>query len=117
MPELRPGPEPAQADTAQLEEETGAHAQSARRGAAAPELAEAGRAAHATQAGAGEPVRHAEFPAGAGVEPSAWQPPAADVSPECGAQAERPRWTNRRLSCDTCAAQHPRARIAAQANH
>ena len=87
MPELRPGPEPAKADTAQLEEETGAHAQSARRGAAAPELAEARRAAHASQAGAGEPVRRAEFSAGAGVELSAWQPPAADVSPECGAQA------------------------------
>ena len=52
MPELRPGPERAQADTAQLEEETGAHTQSARRGAVAPELAEARRAAHATQAGA-----------------------------------------------------------------
>ena len=88
MPELRPGPEPAQADTAQLEEETGAHAQSARRGAAAPEPAEAGRAAHAAQVGAGEPVRRAEFPAAAGVEPSAWQPPAADVSPEHGAQAD-----------------------------
>ena len=81
MPELRPGPEPAEADTAQLEDETGAHTQSARRGAAAPELPEAGRTAHATQAGASEPVRHAES-AGAGAEPSAWQPPAADVSPE-----------------------------------
>jgi len=88
MPELRPEPEPAEADTAQLEYETDAHAHSARRGAEAPELAEAGRAAYATQAGAGEPVRHAEFPAGTGVEPPAWQPPAADASPECGAQVE-----------------------------
>ena len=88
MPELRPGPEPAQADTAQLQEEHGAHRQSVRRGAAAPELAEAGQAAHAAQAGAGEPGRYAEFPARAGVEPPAWpQPPAADVSQECGAQA------------------------------
>ena len=87
MPEFRPGPEPAKADTAQLEEEAGAHAQSARRDAAAPELAAARRAAHAPQAGAGEPVRRAEFSAGAGVELSAWQLPAADVSPECGAQA------------------------------
>ncbi len=85
MPE--PRPEPAQPDTAQPEEETGAHTHSARRSAAAPELAGAGRAAHAAQARAGEPVRHAEFPARAGVEPSAWQPPAADVSPQCGAQA------------------------------
>ena len=87
MPELRPQPEPAEADTAQLEEETGAHTQSARRGAAAPELAQAGRAAHATQAGASEPVQHAEFAVRAGVEPPAWQPTAADVSPERGAQA------------------------------
>jgi hypothetical protein len=87
MPELRQRPEPAEADTAQLEEETGAHRKSVRRGSAAPELAEAGRAAHAARAGASEPVRHAEFPARAGVEPPAWQPPAADVSPECGAQA------------------------------
>ena len=87
MPELRPGPEPAKADTAQLEKEIDARAQSTRRGAAVPELAEAGRAAHATQAGPGEPVWRAEFPAGAGVEPSAWQPPAADVSRQCGAQA------------------------------
>jgi hypothetical protein len=87
MPQLRPGPEPAQADTAQLEQETGAHAQSARRGTAVPEPGDAGRAAHATQTGGGEPVRHAEFPAGAGVEPPAWQPPAADISPECVAQA------------------------------
>ena len=87
MPELRPGPEPAEADTAQLEEETGAHVQSARCVAAAPELAEAGRAAPAAQAGAGEPVRPAAFPARERVEPPAWRPPAADVSPECGAQA------------------------------
>ena len=88
MPEFRPGPEPAEADTAQLEEETGAHAQTARRGAVASQLAKAGRVAHATQAGADEPVRHAEFLARPGVEPSAWQPPAADVSRHCGAQAK-----------------------------
>jgi hypothetical protein len=88
MLELRPGPEPAQADAAQLEEKIDTRAPSARRGAAVPELAEAGRAAHATQAAVGEPVQHAEFPAGAAVEPSAWQPPAPDVSPECRAQAE-----------------------------
>jgi hypothetical protein len=87
MPELRPGLEPSQPDTAQLGEETGTHAQSTRRGAAAAEPTQARRAAHAAQGGAGEPVRHAEFPAGAGVEPPAWRPPAADVSPECGAQA------------------------------
>jgi hypothetical protein len=84
MPELRPGPEPAQADTAQLGEETGAHAQSARRGAAAPESAQARRAAHAAHAGAGEPVRHAEFPARAGMEP----PTAADASPRHAIQVE-----------------------------
>jgi len=77
MPELRPGPEPAEANTAQLEAEPGAYARGTRHGAAAPEVAEADQAAHATQA---EP--------GAGLEPSAWQPPAADVSPEWGAQAE-----------------------------
>ena len=77
MPELRPGPEPAEANTAQLEAESGAYARGTRHGAAAPEVAEADQAAHATQA---EP--------GAGLEPSAWQPPAADVSPEWGAQAE-----------------------------
>ena len=87
MPELRPGAEPAKADTAQLEEETDARAQSARRGAAIQEFTEAGRAAHTAQAGANEPVWRAEFPAGAGVEPSAWQPPAADFSRRCGAQA------------------------------
>ena len=87
MPELQPGPEPADADTAQLEEETGAHAQSARRGAAAPALAEAGQAAHVTQSIVGELVRDTGFPAGAGVEPSAWQPRAVDASPHCGAQA------------------------------
>jgi hypothetical protein len=87
MPELRPGPEPAQAVTAQFEEETGAHAQSTRRGAAAPGPTGAGRAAYATQARAGEPARHAEFPAGAGAEPPAWRPPAADISPKCRAQA------------------------------
>jgi hypothetical protein len=87
MPELRPGLELAKADTAQLEEETDARAQSARRGAAIRELTEAGRAAPAAQAGANEPVWRAEFPAGAGVEPSAWQPPAADFSRRCGAQA------------------------------
>jgi hypothetical protein len=84
MPELRPGPEPAKADTAQLKEETDARAQSACRGAATREFTEAGRAA---QAGASEPVWRAEFPAGAGVGPSAWQPPAADLSRRCGAQA------------------------------
>jgi hypothetical protein len=68
IPELRSPPEPAQADPAQLQEETGAQAQS-------------------TQARAGEPVRHAEFLAKARVEPPAWQPPAADMSPRCGAQA------------------------------
>ena len=88
MPELQPGPEPAQVDTAPLEEQIDAHVESAQRAAAARELAEAGRAAHAAQAGAGEPVRHAELQAGAGVEPQAWQPPAADVSPEYGAQVE-----------------------------
>jgi hypothetical protein len=87
MPELWPGLEPAQADTTQHKEETGAHAQSARRGDAAPEPTEAGRAAQATQAGADESVRHAAFLAGAGVKPPAWQLPAADVSPQCGAQA------------------------------
>ena len=87
MPELRPGPEPAQADTAQFEEETGAHTQSARRSAAAPESAEAGRAAHAAQVRVGEPGQRTEFPTRAGAAPSAWQLPAADVSPQCGAQA------------------------------
>ena len=77
MPELQPGPEPAQVDTAPLEEQIDAHAESPRRGAAAPELAEAG-----------EPARHAELQSGAGVEPPAWQPPAADVSPEYRAQVE-----------------------------
>jgi hypothetical protein len=76
MPQLWPGPEPAQADTVQLEEEIAPHAQSARFGAATPELAEAGG-----------PARHAELQAEAGVEPSAWQPPAAEASPECGVQA------------------------------
>jgi hypothetical protein len=33
-------------------------------------------------------VWRAESPAGPGVEPSAWQPPAADVSRHCGAQAK-----------------------------
>ena len=86
MAELRPGPERPQADPAQLEEETGANTQSARRGAKAPELAEAGPAALAAQVGAGEPVRRAEFPATARVEPPARQPPAVYVSPEHGAQ-------------------------------
>ncbi len=90
IPEPRPGPKPAQADPAQLEEETGAHAQSARRGAAAPEAVGAGRSANAAQAGAGEPARHAEFPVRAGVAPSAWQAPAAYISPECGAQMSEP---------------------------
>jgi hypothetical protein len=88
MAELRSRPKHAQAATPQLEEETDTHAHSARRGAAAPESAEAGRAAHAAQARAGEPVRHAGFPARARAEPSAWQPPSADVSPEYGAQAQ-----------------------------
>jgi hypothetical protein len=88
MPELRPGPEPAQADTAQLDEETSVHMHRACRGSAEPELAEAGRTAHGAQAGASELVRHAELPVRTRVEPSAWQPTAADVSPQCGAQAE-----------------------------
>jgi hypothetical protein len=87
MPEPRSGPEPAQGDTAQLEQEIDVRAQSTRRGVAAWR-AQARRAAHATQAGPGEPVRRAESPAGPGVEPSAWQPPAADVSRHCGAQAK-----------------------------
>ena len=84
MAELRSRPQPAQAATAQLEEETDTHAHSARRGAG---VGEAGRAAHAAQARAGEPVRHAGFPARARAELSTWQPPSADVSPEYGAQA------------------------------
>jgi hypothetical protein len=56
--------------------------------AAAPELAKAGRAAYAAQAGGGEPVRHAEFPAGAAAKLPAWQPTAADVSPEYGARVQ-----------------------------
>jgi hypothetical protein len=87
MPELQPGPEPADADTAQLEE-IDAHVESAQRAAAAREPAEAERAAHVEQAGVGEPVRHAELQAEVGVEPQAWQPPAADVPPEYGAQVE-----------------------------
>jgi hypothetical protein len=86
-PELRPGSEPAQADPARLEADTGAHAQSARRGVAAPGPAEAGWAAHAAQAGPGEPARHAGFPARARVEPPAWLSPAADISLERGPQA------------------------------
>jgi len=86
MPELQPGPELAEVDTAPLEEEIDAHVESAQRAAAARQLAEAERAAHVEQAGVDEPVRHAELQAGAGVEPQAWQPPAADVSPEYGAQ-------------------------------
>jgi hypothetical protein len=78
MPELRSRLEPAQADTAQLDE-NGAHAQNARRSAAAPRRAEAGRA---VQAGASERVAHIEAPARAGAEPSAWRSPAADVSQE-----------------------------------
>jgi hypothetical protein len=69
MPELWPEPEPAQADPAQLEVETGAHAQSA-------------------QVKVGEPVRHAEFPAKVKLESPAWQAPAADISLQCGAQGE-----------------------------
>jgi len=87
MPEPRSGPEPAQGDTAQLEQEIDVRAQSTRRGVAAWR-AQARRAAHATQAGPGEPVWRTESPAGPGVEPSAWQPPAADVSRHCGAQAK-----------------------------
>jgi hypothetical protein len=83
MPGARPGP--AEADPAQLEEGTGAHTQSARRGAAAREPVQDGRAANVAQAGTGEPVRPAGFPTRAGVE-SAWQPPAAIVSPHYGAQ-------------------------------
>jgi hypothetical protein len=82
------GPEPAQADTAQLEEETGTHAPSAPPCAAPPELAGARQAAHAVQAGASEPVRPAEFPAQAAMAPPTWQPSADDVSPQCGAQVE-----------------------------
>ena len=74
MPELEPGPKPAEVDTAQLEE-IDAHVESAQRPAAARE-----------QAGVHEPVRHAELQAEVGVEPQAWQPPAADVSPEYEAQ-------------------------------
>ena len=74
MPELEPGPKPAGVDTAQLEE-IDAHVESAQRAAAARELA-----------GVHEPVRHAELQAEVGVEPQAWQPPAADVSPEYEAQ-------------------------------
>ena len=88
MPDLQPAPEPTEADTAQLENETGAHAESAQRGASARGLAGPGRAAHAGQAEAGEPVRHAERQAEAGAEPPSWHRPAADVSPESGAQAE-----------------------------
>lgn len=69
LPQLWPEPEPAQADPAQLEEEAGAHAQSA-------------------DVKVGEPVRHGEFPAEVKVEPPAGQPPAADISLQCGAQAE-----------------------------
>ena len=69
MPELWPEPESAQADPAWLEEETGAHAQNA-------------------QVKVREPVRNAEFPAKVKVESSAWRPPAADISLQCGAQAE-----------------------------
>ena len=74
MPELEPGPKHAEVDTAQLEE-IDAHVESAQRPAAARE-----------QAGVHEPVRHAELQAEVGVEPQAWQPPAADVSPEYEAQ-------------------------------
>jgi hypothetical protein len=84
--EFRPGPERPQADPAQLEETTGPNIQSARRGAKAPEVAEAGPAALAAQVGAGEPVRRAEFPATVRVEPPAWKPPAVYVSPKYGAQ-------------------------------
>ena len=84
--ELRPGPERPQADPAQLEEETGANTQSARRGAKAPEPAEAGPVALAAQVGVGEPVRRAEFPATARVEPPARQSPTVYISPEHGAQ-------------------------------
>lgn len=69
MPELRSAPEPAQAGTAPLEKKTGAYAQS-------------------TRAGTDEPVRPAEFPARGRLEPQAWQPPAADISPQWEAQAE-----------------------------
>jgi hypothetical protein len=87
-PKLQPGPEPTQADTAQLENETGAHAETAQRGASAQGPTGAGRAAHTGQAEADEPVRHAERQAEAGVEPPPGHRPAADVSPEYGAQAE-----------------------------
>jgi hypothetical protein len=88
MPDLQPAPEPMQADTAQLENETGAHAESAQRGASAQGPAGPGRAAHAGRAEAGQPVRHAGRQAEAGAEPPSWHRPAADVSPEYGAQAE-----------------------------
>ena len=78
MPELQPGPEPAEVDTAQLRGDRRARGERAAR--------RRGAAAGGEQAGVHEPVRHAELQAEVGVEPQAWQPPAADVSPEYEAQ-------------------------------